>query len=204
VSKSYLTFTLALKQKSKSIICTSQKEHRFSHNGKAFTINSIRLVELMNLFSYPLQKDSKEKLLLAFNIIGIDVDRRCTRSHLARRQMRTKLLCLFIRKCLQVLRIATLHLSNGLHCVFTFSLPKFNFFRSGVQLLGKCGSKGYLLLELEVPFILYMLDMDVSRPAYSLREMSIPCSIQELTMARMDDHVCLMCSITNPNVKRTS
>jgi hypothetical protein len=36
----------------------------------------------MNLFFYPLQKDSKEKLLLAFNIIGNDVDRRCTCSHL--------------------------------------------------------------------------------------------------------------------------
>jgi hypothetical protein len=97
-----------------------------------------------------------------------------------------------------------LHLLNGLHCLFIFSLPEFHFFCSGVQLLGKCGSKGYLLLELEVPFILYMLDMDVSRPTCSLREMSILCSIQELTMARMDDHVCLAYIITNPNVERTS
>jgi hypothetical protein len=204
VSQSYLTFTLALKQKSKSIICTSQKEHWFSHNGIAFTIDSIRLVELMNLFSYPLQKDLKEKLLLDFNIIGNDVDRRCTRSHLARRWMQTKLFCLFIWKCLQVLRITTLHLSNGLHFLFIFSLPEFQFFSSGVQLLGKCGSKGYMLLELEVPFILYRLDMDVNRPASLLREMSILCSIQELTMARTDDHVCLTCSITNPSMERMS
>jgi hypothetical protein len=61
-----------------------------------------------------------------------------------------------------------------------------------------------MLLELEVPFILYRLDMDVSRPTCSLREMSILRSIQELTMVRMDDHVCLTCSITNPNVERTS
>jgi hypothetical protein len=100
--------------------------------------------------------------------------------------MQTKLFYLFIRKCLQVLRIAMLHLSNGLHCLFIFSLPELHFFHSGVQLLGKCSTKGYLLLELEVPFILYMLDMDVSRPACSLREMSILCSIQELTMARTE------------------
>jgi hypothetical protein len=118
--------------------------------------------------------------------------------------MRTKLFCLFIRKCLHVLRISMLHLSNGLHCLFIFSWPEFHFFRSGVQLHGKCGSNGYLLLELEVPFILYRLDMDVSRPRCSLREMSILCSIQELTMARTDDHVCLTCSITNPSVERTS
>jgi hypothetical protein len=61
-----------------------------------------------------------------------------------------------------------------------------------------------MLLELEVPFILYMLDMDVSRPTCSLREMSTLRSIQELTMARTDDHVCLTCSITNPSVERTS
>jgi hypothetical protein len=84
------------------------------------------------------------------------------------------------------------------------SLPEFHFFHSGVQLLGKCGSKGYLLLELEVPFILYMLNMDISRPTFSLREMSILRSIQELTMARTDDYVCLTCSITNPSVERTS
>jgi hypothetical protein len=51
---------------------------------------------------------------------------------------------------------------------------------------------------------LYRLDMDVSRPTCSLRVMSILCSIQELTMARTDDHVCLMCSNTNPSVERTS
>jgi hypothetical protein len=103
-----------------------------------------------------------------------------------------------------VLRTATLHILNGLHCLFIFSLPEFLYFRSGVQLLGKCGSKGYLLLELEGPFILYRLNMDVSRPSCSLREMSILCSIQELTMARIDDHVCLTCSITNPSIERTS
>jgi hypothetical protein len=97
-----------------------------------------------------------------------------------------------------------LHLSNGLHYLFIFSLPEFHFFYSGVQLLGKCGSKGYLLLELKVPFILYKLNMDVSTPACSLREMSILCSIQEVTMVRTDDHVCLTCSITNPSVERTS
>jgi hypothetical protein len=97
-----------------------------------------------------------------------------------------------------------LHLSNGLHCLFIFSLLEFHFFRSGVQLLGKCGSKGYLLLESEVPLFFYRLDMDVSRPTCSLREMSILHSIQELTMARTDDHVCLTCSITNPSVEITS
>jgi hypothetical protein len=84
------------------------------------------------------------------------------------------------------------------------SMPEFHFFCSGVQLHGKCGSKGYLLLELEVPFILHRLDMDVSRPTCSLREMGVLHSIQELTMARMDDYVCLMCSITNPRIERTS
>jgi hypothetical protein len=39
----------------------------------------------MSLFSYPLQKDSKGKLILVFNVIGNDVGRRCTCSHLARR-----------------------------------------------------------------------------------------------------------------------
>jgi hypothetical protein len=100
--------------------------------------------------------------------------------------------------------IAALHLSNGLHCLFIFSLPEFHFFRSGVQFLGKCGSKGYLLLELEVPFIMYRLDMDVSRPTCSLRKMGILCSIQELTMVRMEDHVCLTCSDTNPSIEKTS
>jgi hypothetical protein len=64
--------------------------------------------------------------------------------------------------------------------------------------------KGNLLLKLEVPFIFYMLDMDVSRPTCSLREMSILHSIQELTMARTDNHEGLMCSITNPSIERTS
>jgi hypothetical protein len=68
-------------------------------------------------------------------------------------------------------------------------LPKFHFFSGGVQLLGKCDSKGYMLLELEIPFILYMLDMDVSRSTCSLRKMGILCSIQEITIARKDDHV---------------
>jgi hypothetical protein len=118
--------------------------------------------------------------------------------------MQTEPFCLFIKKCLQVMRIATLHLSNGLHCLFIFFSPEFHFFCSGVQLLGKCGSKGYLLPEHEVPFFLYMLDMDVSRPTCSLREMSILHSIQELTMVRTDDHVCLTCIITNPSVERMS
>jgi hypothetical protein len=61
-----------------------------------------------------------------------------------------------------------------------------------------------LLLELEVPFILYRINMDVSRPACSLREMSILYSIQEPIMARTDDHVSLTCSITNPSMERTS
>jgi hypothetical protein len=100
--------------------------------------------------------------------------------------------------------IATLHLLNSLHCLFIFSLPEFHFFRSGVQLLAKCCSKGYVLLELEVPFILYRLNMDVSRPTCSLRKMGILCSIQELTMARTDDHVCLTFSDTNPSIERTS
>jgi hypothetical protein len=118
--------------------------------------------------------------------------------------MRTKLFCLFIQKCLQDMRIAMLHLSNGLHCLFIFSLSEFHFFHCGVQLLGKCGSKGYMVLELEVLFILYKLDMDLSRPTCSLREMSILCSIQELTLPRADDHVCMTCSITNPSIEITS
>jgi hypothetical protein len=118
--------------------------------------------------------------------------------------MHIELFCLFVRKCLHVLRTGTLHLSNGLHCLFILSLLEFHFIRSGLQLLGKCGSKGYMLLEFEVPFILYKLNMYVSRPTCSLREMSILHSIQELTMARTDDHVCLMCSIMNPSVERLS
>jgi hypothetical protein len=117
--------------------------------------------------------------------------------------MWTELFCLFIQKCLQVLRIATLYFLNGLHCLFIFSLPEFHFFRCGVQLLDKCGSNGYLLLKLEVPFILYGLHMDVRRSTCSMREMSILRSIQELTMVRMDNHVCLTCSITNPSIERT-
>jgi hypothetical protein len=62
------------------------------------------------------------------------------------------------------MRIAMLHLSSGLHCLFIFSLPEFHFFRNGVELLGKCDSKGYLLLEFEVPFILYKLNMDIRDP----------------------------------------
>jgi hypothetical protein len=61
-----------------------QEKHRSSHNGISFTIDTIILFEPMNLFYYSLQKDSKEKLLLAFNIIGNDVGRRCTCSQLAR------------------------------------------------------------------------------------------------------------------------
>jgi hypothetical protein len=168
------------------------------------SIDSILLVEPMSLFSYPLQKDSKGKLILVFNIIGNDVGRRCTRSHLVGRLMWGELFCLFIRKCLQVMRMATLHLSDGPYCLFIFFLPEFHFFHSGVQFLGKRCSKGYLILELEVPFLLYRLDMNVRRPTCSLREMSILCSIQELTMARMKDHVCLTCCITNPSGERIS
>jgi hypothetical protein len=64
--------------------------------------------------------------------------------------------------------------------------------------------EGYLLLELEVPFIFYRLDMYVSRPTCLLRVMSILCSIQELTMVRTNDHVCLTYSIPNPSVERMS
>jgi hypothetical protein len=81
-----------------------------------------------------------------------------------------------------VKRIVTLYLLNGLHCLFIFSLPRFHFLGSGVQFLGKCSSKGYLFLELEVSLILYELHMDVSRPTCSLREMAILHSVQELAM----------------------
>jgi hypothetical protein len=158
----------------------------------------------MNLFFYSIQKDSKEKLLLAFNIIGNDVGRWCTCSHLVRRWMQTELFCLFIRMWLQVLGTVALHLPYGLHCLFILSLPEFYFFNGGVQLLGKRSSKGYLLLELEVHLILHRLHMDVGRSTYPLREMSILRSVQELTMVRTGDHVCLTYNITNPNIESTS
>jgi hypothetical protein len=131
----------------------------------------------MNLFFYSLQKDSKEKLHLSFNIIGNDVGRWCTRSHLVRLRMQTALFCLFIRMCLPVLRIVALHLLYGLHCLLILFLPEFYFLNSGVQLLGQGSSKGYLLLELKIPLILYELHMDVRRSACPLREMSILHSV---------------------------
>jgi hypothetical protein len=82
-----------------------------------------------------------------------------------------------------------LHLSYGLHCFPILSLPEFDFFSGGVQLISKGSSKGYLLLELEAPFILYRLNMNACRSACMLREISILCSIQELAMARTGDHV---------------
>jgi hypothetical protein len=75
-----------------------------------------------------------------------------------------------------------LHLSNDLYRLLIFSLLELYFLSSGVQLLGQGSSKGYLFLEPEVPLMLYMLHMDVSRPTCSLREMSILCSVQELAM----------------------
>jgi hypothetical protein len=167
-------------------------------------INSIELVDLINLFFYPLQKNSKEKLLLTFNIIGNNIGRRCTCSHLARQWMQTKLFYLLIRLHLPVLRTVTLHLPNGLHCLLIFSLPKFHFLGIEVQLFGKHRNKGYFLLEHEVHLILYGLHMYVCRPACSLREMSILRSIQELAMTWMGDHICLTCNITNPSVESTS
>jgi hypothetical protein len=116
--------------------------------------------------------------------------------------MQIELFYLFIRTCLLVLQIMALHLPFGLHCFLILSLPEFYFFSGGVHLVGKRSSKGYLLLELVVHLILYGLHMDVGRSACPLREMSILCSIQELTMVRTGDHVCLTCSITNPSVER--
>jgi hypothetical protein len=97
-----------------------------------------------------------------------------------------------------------LRLPYGLHYLFIHSFPEFHFFSGGAQQLGKRGSKGYMLLELEVHLIFYGLHMDVGRSACPLREMSILCSIQEMIMARMGNYVCLTCSITNPNVERMS
>jgi hypothetical protein len=51
VCKTYLTFTLALKQRSKSNMCKPHKEHRSSHSGIAITKTSIRLVDPYDLFS---------------------------------------------------------------------------------------------------------------------------------------------------------
>jgi hypothetical protein len=75
-----------------------------------------------------------------------------------------------------------LHLPYGLHCLLVLSLSEFHFFSSGVQLVGKCSSKGYLLLELEVYLISCGFHMDMGRSACALTEMSILYSIQELTM----------------------
>jgi hypothetical protein len=79
VCKSSLTFTLVLKNSKQTL--AHQEEHRSSHNSIAITIDSIRLGDLINIFSYPLQKESKEKPLLVFNIIRNDIGRRCTCNH---------------------------------------------------------------------------------------------------------------------------
>jgi hypothetical protein len=97
--------------------------------------------------------------------------------------MRIELFHLFIRTHLPVLRTVTLHLSYVLHCLFILSLLEFHFFHGGVQFLSQGSSKGYLLFDVEVHLVLYMLHMDIGRPACSLREMSILRSVQELIMA---------------------
>jgi hypothetical protein len=51
VCKTYLTFKLALKQRSKSNMCKPHKEHQSSHSGIAITKNLIRLVDPDDLFS---------------------------------------------------------------------------------------------------------------------------------------------------------
>jgi hypothetical protein len=61
-----------------------------------------------------------------------------------------------------------------------------------------------LLPELEVPFVLYGLNMDVGRSTSSLRKVSILHSVQELAMAGTGDHISLKCSIINPSVESTS
>jgi hypothetical protein len=118
--------------------------------------------------------------------------------------MRGELFYLFIRNGLPVLRAVSLHLLNDLHCFFIVSLPEFHFFHSGVQFLSLRSSKSYLLPELEVPFILYELNMDVGRSTSSLRKVSILRSVQVLAMAGTGYHISLKCSITNPSVESTS
>jgi hypothetical protein len=98
----------------------------------------------------------------------------------------------------------SIHFLNDLHCFLILPLPKFHFLSGGVQFLSQCSSKSYLLPELEIPFVLYGLNMDVGRSTSSLRKVSILCSVQELAMAGTGDHISLKCSITNPSVESTS
>jgi hypothetical protein len=63
-----------------------------------------------------------------------------------------------------------LQLPDDLHCLLVLLLPEFHFLHSGIQFLGECSGKFYLLLEVEVPCIGYRLHMDVGRSTSSLGE----------------------------------
>jgi hypothetical protein len=89
--------------------------------------------------------------------------------------VRTELLCLFIRTRLLVSRTMTPHVPYGLHCFVILPLPKYYFFNGGVQLLGQGTSKGYLLLEIEVPLILYGLRVGAHQTSISCTNMSSKC-----------------------------
>jgi hypothetical protein len=81
------------------------------------------------------------------------------------------------------------------------SLARIPLPHSGVQFLGERSGKFHLLLELEVPWIGYMLHMDVGRSTSSLGKVSILHSIQELAMTRMSDHVSWTGSIPNSSIE---
>jgi hypothetical protein len=61
-----------------------------------------------------------------------------------------------------------------------------------------------MLLELEVPWIEYMLHMDVGRSTSSLGKVTIICSIQELVMMWTSDLVSLTGAIMNSSVEVAS
>jgi hypothetical protein len=79
----------------------------------------------------------RKQPLLVIIIVENDVDWRCTSSHLARWWSWSKLLCLLIEKCFQVLGTVALQLPNDLYCLLILLLPEFHFFSSGVQFLGE-------------------------------------------------------------------
>jgi hypothetical protein len=97
-----------------------------------------------------------------------------------------------------------LQLSNDLHCLLILLLPEFHFLDGGVQFPGEHSGKIHLLLELEVSLIRYKLHMVVGRSATSLGKVGILCSIQELVMTRMSDHVSLTGDIMNSSIEVAS
>jgi hypothetical protein len=146
----------------------------------------------------------KEQPLLVIIIVGNDVYWRCTSSHLARWWSWSKLFCLLIEKCFQVLGTVALQLLDDLHCLLILLLPEFHLFSSGVQFLGEHSGKIHLLLELEVAWIRYRHHMDVGRSTRSLGKASTFHSVQELVMARTSDHVGLVGSIRDSGVEGMS